>query len=182
MRFFLIPALLLFLSSCFTKTSPRPKPYIWKKEWAYKPIYEDAAIAKQIRYIDSALPVKNPGNIYAKDNLIYQLELGRGVHIIDNAVPSQAHRVGFIVINGSSQISIKGNFLYSNSYEDLVVVDVSNGNSVTEAGRVANAYPQGRYEYYYLEPPEAGYYQCPSYDSVVIGWKKDSVYAGCYKN
>ena len=85
-------------------------------------------------------------------------------------------------INGSSEISIKDNFLYTNSYDDLVVVDMSDINSISEVKRVKGAFPEGRTNYFFVQPPEAGYYECPRFDSLVIGWKKDSVYAGCYKN
>ena len=183
MRVLLIITVFFSLSSCWTKPKPVTNPnYYNKRVWGNKPIYDAVAAAKTIVYIDSALPVIMPGNIYAKGNFIYQLEIGKGIHVIDNTLPAQAFRTGFITVNGSSQISIKDNFLFTNSYDDLVVVDISNNNTVTEVKRVLGAFPEGRSNYYYIQPVESGYYECPRYDSVVTGWRKDSIWSSCYKN
>jgi len=181
MRFLFLLVTLISLSSCWSKIKPGPQTTN-QRVWGNKPIYGSFSQAKQISYSNTASPVMVPGNIYAKGNLIYQLEIGRGIHVIDNSVSAQAHRVGFITVNGSSQISIKGNFLYPNSYDDLVVVDISNSNAVTEVKRVTGAFPEGKYQYFYNEPIESGYFECPVYDSAVIGWRKDSVLAICFKN
>ena len=183
MRVLLIMVILFSLSSCWTKVKPNSySSNNYKRVWGNKAIYGAEETAKRIFYTDSALPVIIPGNIYAKGNFIYQLEVGRGIHVIDNTVPTQAHRIGFITVNGSSQISIKDDFLYTNSYDDLVVVNISNNNTATEVKRVLHAFPEGRSYYFYIEPVESGYYECPRYDSVVIGWKKDSISSNCYKN
>ena len=184
MRSLLIVAVIFSLSSCWIKDTHSSGSYYRNRVWGNRPVFGATVDAKQISYSNTALPVIIPGNIYAKGNLIYQLEIGKGIHVIDNSIPAQAHRMGFITVNGSSQISIKGNYLYTNSYDDLLVIDISNSNSVTEVKRVIGAFPAGRYNYYYVEPIESGYYQCPGYnsDSVVIGWRKDSIWSGCYKN
>ena len=181
MRLLFVLVSLISLSSCWTKIKPSP-PTNYQRVWGNKPIYGSFTQAKQITYSSTAFPVMVPGNIYAKGDLIYQLEVGKGIHVIDNSVPAQAHRVGFITVNGSSQISIKGNFLYTNSYDDLVVVDISNSNTVREVKRIIGAFPEGRSQYFYNQPAESGYFECPVYDSAVIGWRKDSVLAICFKN
>lgn len=179
MRFILLVLCVFSFASCWTKV----KPVNYQKVWGSKPIYSGFTQAKQISYSSTALPVMLPGNIYAKGNLIYQLEIGKGIHVIDNSVPAQANRVGFITVNGSSQISIKGNYLYTNNYDDLVVVDISNSNTVSVVKRVAGAFPEGKQYYSYSQPVESGYYECPVFDSAVIGWRKDSISAyNCFKN
>ena len=70
------------------------------------------------------------------------MEVGRGIHVIDNAVSAKAKRIGFITINGSSQISIKGNMLYCNSYDDLVVVDMTDTADIKEISRIKGAFPK----------------------------------------
>ncbi|CAN5827468.1 hypothetical protein BH11BAC4_BH11BAC4_20880 [soil metagenome] len=183
MRLLLVLSISLTLSSCWTKVRPNPNPvYGNERVWGNEPIYDAVNDAKQVSYIDSARPVINPGNIYAKGNFIYQLEIGKGIHVIDNTVPAQAHRIGFITVNGSSQISIKSNYLYTNSYDDMLVIDISGGNIIQITKRLVGALPEGRYYYYLSQPTETGYYTCPNTDSVVIGWRKDSIRAGCYKN
>lgn len=182
MRALLFVALIVFFSSCWIKENPGHIADHYTKVWGFKPVYSRTSEAKTISYIDSAITVKIPGNIYAKGDRIYQLEIGRGIHVIDNSVPAQAHRIGFITVNGSSQISIKDNYLYTNSYDDLVVLDISNINTLNIVKRVAGAFPDGEYTYFLVQPMESGYYECPRYDSVIVDWVRDSVLNMCYKN
>ena len=188
MRFLLLPLLLIQLSSCWydrrnMTDNPPPGPgYSTAKVWGSKPIYAVDSTAKKILYKDSAEAVISAGNIYTIGHYIFQVDVGRGVHVIDNTIPKSAKRIGFIILNGCSQISVKGTNLYSNSYEDLVVIDLKDISNVHEIARTRNAFPEFRYNYPLIQPDEAGYYECPVYDSVVIGWKKDSVYSSCYKN
>jgi hypothetical protein len=182
MRLLWILVVIGTFSSCWSKIKPGAPPGNTQKVFGYKPVYGVETLAKKIIYDNTSQPVVAAGNIYVKGDLIYQVETGKGIHVIDNRISAQASRVGFLTINGSSEISIKGNFLYTNSYDDLVVVDMSNIDSISEVKRVKGAFPEGRTNYFLVQPPEAGYYECPRFDSLVIGWKKDSVYAGCYKN
>jgi len=182
MRLLWILIVISTFSSCWPKVKPGEPRNNTQKVFGYKPVYGAETFAKKIIYANTPQPVVAAGNIYVKGDLIYQVETGKGIHVIDNRIPAQASRVGFLTINGSSEISIKGDFLYTNSYDDLVVVDMSNINSISEVKRVKGAFPEGRTNYFFVQPPEPGYYECPRYDSLVIGWKKDSVQAGCYKN
>jgi hypothetical protein len=182
MRIIFCLLLMSLLSSCWKwKLNPPPDIPI-RNVWGNKPIYGVDTMAKKISYTAQPQSVKVPGNIYIKGNYIFQAEIGKGLHVIDNTIPSSSHRIGFITINGCSQMSIKGNNLYSNNFDDLVVIDITDLNNLNETGRVKGAFPQGRRNYYYSEPSEVGYYECPRYDSLVIGWRKDSVRATCYKN
>jgi hypothetical protein len=152
------------------------------KVWGFKPVYAVENIAKTILYTATPRAVVNPGNIYAYQNYILQIDAGTGIHVIDNTVPSAATRVGFITVRGCSQVSVKDNKLYTNSYDDLVVIDCSNLNNVHEYSRLRGVFTEYRYESPLAQPPASGYYQCPVYDSLVTGWVRDSVYQQCYKN
>lgn len=110
------------------------------------------------------------------------MDEGRGIHVIDNRVPSTAARIGFIDVKGCSQISIKDAKLYTNSYDDLVVLDVSDLNNVKEFSRLKGVFTEYRYYSPMAVPPGRGYYECPRWDSFVVGWTKDSVYQSCYQN
>lgn len=183
MKYLLLLLSAFAFSSCWTKIKPSPYPGQTNiKVWGSKPIYGVDSIVKKFVYNNQPQPVVTPGNIYVKGNYIFQSEVGRGIHVIDNTTPALAKRIGFIVMNGSSQISIKGDFLYTNSFEDLVVIDMSDVKNIKEVKRVKGAFPEGRTSYFFVQPPESGYYECPRYDSLVTGWKKDSVWQSCYKN
>lgn len=152
------------------------------KVWGYKPVYGIETIAKSILYTPVPKPVVNGGNIYAFQNYFFQIETGYGIHVFDNTNPATASRVGFITVKGCSQISIKDGKLYTNSYDDLVVLDFSNLNNIHEYSRLRGVFTEYRYGSPIAQPPASGYYQCPSYDSLVVGWVRDSVYQRCYKN
>jgi hypothetical protein len=187
MRNFLLLAM-FGLSSCFylgkNYNRPPEQPYVTQKVWGNKPVYASLEKGKEIRYIAGKQHIRQAGNIYAFGRYIFQVDEGRGIHVIDNAVPSQADRIGFISVAGCSQISMKGNYLYTNSMSDLVTVDLSDPVHPQLVNRIERAFPE--FEYLYTtaqQPNEPGYYECPRYDSLVVGWVKDSIYyTGCYKN
>lgn len=180
-----IPNLLIlavFLSSCWPRAVDND--YSKFKAWGYKPIYATDHEAKKIEY--SPIPrdtVQNAGNIYAYQNYIFQIEPGFGIHVIDNSVPASAKRVGFLTVGGCSEMSIKAGMIYINSYDDLVVLKFS-GSAIQEYSRLNNVFKDYRYGSPISQPPGKGYYECPNNanDSLVIGWKQDSVYMRCYKN
>jgi hypothetical protein len=186
MKYFLLFCTTLILAGCYWTNPgggyvPEP-PMSQQKVWGSKPVYEATSAAKQIGYISSKQPIGQAGNIYAKGTFIFQVDVGRGLHVIDNSVPSKADRIGFIKVNGCTQISIKGNYLYTNSLSDLVTLDISNPLQLKEVSRIPDAFPEFRYNYPLAQPDSAGFFQCPRYDSVVVGWVKDSIYTSCYKN
>ena len=182
---FLILPLSILLSSCWDFTFNRPSPPIDPpiKVLGYKPVFTvDSSILKIA--VTTPQPVKNPGKIYVKGNLIFQNDLGSGIHVIDNTVPSAAANIGFIKILGNSEISIKEDILYANSFTDLVVVDISDWQHVKELKRMKGAFSQGAQAgsypaYNFIPLPERGvYYECFGYNPthVLTGWVKDSVF------
>lgn len=152
-----------------------------QKVLGQKPVYGTEVFAKNILYNPTHLPVINGGNIYAFHNYLFQVESGYGIHVIDNSNPANANRIGFITIKGCSQLSIKGDKLYTNSYDDLVVLDFSNLNTIQIISRLNGVFNEYRYGSPIAEPPISGYYECPRSDSFVVRWVTDSVYQSCYK-
>jgi len=178
----------IVLSSCWgfgNRPAYRPK-----KVLGYVPVYSsDSSLLTAVAMTPQ--PFRFPGKIYVKDNFIFQNDIGYGIHIIDNADPSQPKQVGFIKLPGSSEISIKGNYLYSNSFTDLVVIDVNDRQHITEVKRIHNAFQQGSVAAYNFIPlPEHNvHYECAySYIQagdngirIQTGWARDSVYNNsCY--
>lgn len=138
----------------------------------YVPVYLPAATSHQIT---SSAPIatKNAGKIYAYLNYLFQVEQGRGIHVIDNTSPQQASKVSFINIPGCSEIAIKANHLYTNNVNDLVVISLANVSSPTLVSRQANAFPQLENNY----PPNTGvFFECvdPA-KGIVIGWEQKTL-------
>ncbi|MEO7310987.1 MAG: hypothetical protein ABIX01_11365 [Chitinophagaceae bacterium] len=160
---------LLLLAACNYKDNYAIKG----KVWGYKPVYSNDAALFTIEN-QPARQVIKAGKIYVKDNYIFQNEIGEGIHIINNTNPVNAQRVGFIKIKGSEEIAIRGDYLYSNNFTDLVVVNISNIASVSEVTRIKNAFFSGSMQ---LAPPlNGGYFECVDNNKgIVVSWVKDSI-------
>ncbi|HNR16170.1 MAG TPA: hypothetical protein PKG90_05870 [Chitinophagaceae bacterium] len=181
-RFWLILCSVIFLASCWDFNRKNiPPPDNQPKVLGYKPVYGAEVFAKDILYSATALPVINGGNIYAFQNYLFQVENGYGIHVIDNTNPSNAARIGFITVKGCSQMSIKNDKLYTNSYDDLIVLDFSNLSNIQIVSRLKGIFQEYRYGSPIAEPPVSGYYECPRTDSFVVKWIRDSVNQYCYK-
>ncbi len=180
--FIILPAIFSLYSCLHRNTVPEP-PLV--KVWGFKPVYTLDSSVLEIK-ASAARPIDIPGKIYAKGNLVFQNDVGRGIHVFDNTDPSAMHAIGFINILGSSEISIRGNYLYTNSFTDLVVVDISDWQQVKEVSRVKQAFIQGQEVYRasyheFLPPPEHGvWFECPnlflSSAQILAGWVRDSIY------
>ena len=179
---------LFLLASCF-KLDFKPYNsydngrynYSEQKVWGSKPIYSKDPTIRQIKYISSKQPVVSAGNICAFGNYIFQVDVGSGIHVINNSVPENSDRIGFVTVIGCTQMSIKGHYLYANSLNDLVTIDISDITNVKEASRIKDAFTEN-IDYPLIQPKESGYFQCPTPDSIVIGWTKDSIpNYSCYK-
>lgn len=161
--------LLLLFSAC----KPDKTNSVIGKVSGFKPVYSTSAELYLIQN-KPARAVTNAGKIYVKDNYIFQNEMGEGIHILNNSNPANTVRSGFISIKGSQEIAIKGNYLYSNNYDDLVVVDITNVNNVKEVNRVKNIFYKNNFQ---LSPPAgSGYFECADNSKgIVINWVRDSI-------
>lgn len=110
----------------------------------YDPVYETtASLREQVEFI-APEEIHLPGKIYLLGQYLFINEVGRGIHVIDNQDPSRPTPLGFINIPGNYDIAGKGEFLYADSYVDLVVFDISDINNIREVNRVG-----GVFENYY---------------------------------
>ncbi len=133
-----------------------------------KPLYAAGDDWKTVTVVSSR-EIVQLGKIYYKDNIIYVNELNRGIHIIDNTIPTNPQTIKFINVPGSKDISIKGNFLYTDNVSDLLVLDISDFNNITVVNRIPNIYPNIEQLY-----PEfhTGYFECvDASKGTVIAWE-----------
>jgi len=101
--------------------------------------------------------LKNTGKIYLYNHWLFVNDPGKGVHVIDNSQPENPQKKSFINIPGNVDISIKNNFLYADSYIDLVVIDVSNPLAVNEVMRLENIFPASNWNTGFYTDPEKGF-------------------------
>lgn len=83
-------------------------------------------------------PIEKSGKLYAYGNYIFVNEPYKGIHIIDNSNPKVPLKTGFIKIPGNMDVSIKDNYLYADSLQDLIVMDISNLTDIKQVGRLEN--------------------------------------------
>lgn len=115
--------------------------------------------------------INQPGKIYFKDNYLFVNEVNKGIHVINNADPSNPQIVAFYEILGNVDIAIRGNVLYADSYIDLVMIDISDILNPVEISRVENAFPD-------IYPPfEFGFfpYEIDKTKGVVVDWNVETV-------
>ena len=156
-----------------------------KKVLGWKAKYAADTAVKKIKFYNTARPMIAAGKIYVFGNTIFQNDIGKGIHLIDNSSPSNAQRVAFIELGGNTDISIKGNYLYANNYNDMVVIDITNITAPVEIKRFKGVFNtmDSQRPYTWQAPPDTGFYECPRYfnDSMIVSWVKDSVQQFCQR-
>lgn len=137
--------------------------------WA--PVYDSTNSSRIVRST-AARPIGNAGRIYIKGNVLYQVEVGKGIHIIDITDRKNPVRQGFIEVRGAQEMSVKGEMLYTNNLNDLVVINISNPSAVVLADRITNAF----HIFDATQPPGYGWYECiDARKGKVIGWEMKSL-------
>jgi hypothetical protein len=135
--FFLI--LMAFLSTGCTDDCQVTQTYI-----DYEPVYMTTQeIRESFRHGESR-DINNPGRIYYKDKFLYINEAGEGVHVIDNTDPSSPSKIGFVSIPGNFDIAAKGNYMYADSFIDMVVMDISDPSNIKEISRLPGVFSHFR--------------------------------------
>lgn len=92
----------------------------------YEPIYVQPEQFRVDVKMQSARELEKTGKIYFYNNYIFINELYEGIHVIDNSNPSSPVNTAFINIPGNLDVAVKGNYMYADSYVDLLTIDISN--------------------------------------------------------
>lgn len=138
---------------------------------AYVPIYM-SAVQKNDVFLSTARPTEKAGKIYAYGNYIFQNDLNKGIHIIDNTDRLHPQKIAFINIPYNAEFAVKGNYMYANNGNDLLVVDVHDVMHPAVVKRLADAFPYVDQQY----PPETGYFVCPDpKKGIVVDWELQTV-------
>jgi hypothetical protein len=139
---------------------------------SYVPIYAIPTEVNDIA-VQQPTPTKNAGKIYAYGNYVFQNDQYKGYHIINNINPANAQKVAFLKVPFSTEIAIKGNYLYCNNVSDLLVFDISNTINPVLIKRVKNAFPVIEQNY----PPVSNvYFECvDATKGIVVGWEQKTI-------
>ncbi|WP_185152732.1 LVIVD repeat-containing protein [Fulvivirga aurantia] len=131
----------------------------------FEPVYTSYDELRSSVKLTPAIPLRSHGKIFFKDNYLFINSPNEGVHVIDNSDPSHPKNLAFIKIPGSFDLVVKGNLLYSDSYIDLVVIDISNINSAIEVDRLEGVF-SGYNSYGFYAEPELG---------IVTDWQEETL-------
>jgi len=91
----------------------------------YEPIYRTQEEINASITFAAERKLQAPGKIYYYNNYILINEYQAGVHVIDNRNTSAPKKLGFINIDGNLDISLSGNYLYADTWQNILVIDIS---------------------------------------------------------
>jgi hypothetical protein len=105
------------------------------------PVYSSYEEVRAGFKVSSAQQLHEPGKIYYMQDFIFINEKYKGIHVINNQNPSSPVNIAFIEIPGNIDIAAKGNYLYVDSFIDLLVLDISNPSTPSLIKRLENVLP-----------------------------------------
>ncbi|ETN93880.1 LVIVD repeat-containing protein [Zhouia amylolytica] len=116
-------------------------------------------------------PVLESGKIYVQEDLVLINDVKEGIHVIDNSDPENPEKIAFVKIPGNMDMEMKGDFLYADSYVDLVVFDLSDLDKIQEISRLKDVF-----SYYPVFPNDetidvVDYSKFPDTEAVIVGWE-----------
>lgn len=111
-----------------------------QKRWG-SPIYMDYAQLRSSVQIEESHPLMEIGRLYLYQSLIFMNEKNQGIHIIDNRFPANPTPIAFVRIPGNLEITIRGDYLYADSYVDLVTLDLTDISNIREIKRETDIFP-----------------------------------------
>lgn len=163
--------LLSLLFMLFSSCNPDRGFFLQPRD-TYVPVYASAESVSQIE-VEDKKPTIEAGKIYVYENYIFQNELNAGIHIINNTDRKHPVKVAFLKVPMSSEIAVKGHFLYTNNNKDLVIFNISDPGSPHLVKRMADVFPGLSQRY----PPFLGvYFECPDPSKgIVIKWEKKDI-------
>jgi hypothetical protein len=136
-----------------------------------EPVYMSVSEFRTPPPVKAAQEIVSPGKICLYGDYIFINEIAKGFHVIDNRNPSSPQPVAFIELPGNIDLAINNNWLYADSYIDLVWFDLSNPAQPTESGRLPQVFPN-------VLPPTGNNYPVkePDYDKgIIVGWEVKTI-------
>ncbi len=168
MRFILL-LLIVAAASCNSFTNGEMTP---SQIQGYAPVYASASLYDSIA-VQPAKTTVSAGKIYAFGSYIFQVDQQRGIHIVANGQSAAAQKIAFLKIPFCTEVAVKGNHLYANNLNDLVVFDITNPASPQLVNRLEDAFPAVTQLYPNVSDT---YFECVDPDKgIVVGWERKTI-------
>jgi hypothetical protein len=131
------------------------------------PVYMTTQEIRDAFEYQKPIELSIPGKIYLFGNHLFVNEVGKGIHIINNADKRNPVNIGFINIPGNYDMAVKGNILYADNYIDLLALDISNTNDVKLVKRLEGVF-NDHYHYEFIDQNQEAV--IVSYEEVDTTW------------
>ena len=102
-------------------------------------IYGDMDDIRSEALIEPAREIINPGKIFIGEDMILIGEEGEGVHVINNTDRGNPVNESFLNVPGNREFFVSDNFLYAESFYDMIKIDLSNPSLPSIVARAENA-------------------------------------------
>jgi hypothetical protein len=135
-----------------------------------EPVFMSVSEFRSSVDVEEPKPIEEQGKIAFYSDYLYISQPGKGIHVIDNRMPSNPRNIAFIELLGNADMHIKGNMLYADSFIDLVWFDISDPAAPVLKGRKEEVFPEAL-------PPIENHYGCDyaqamdRKNGIVVGWK-----------
>ncbi|MFK7995144.1 MAG: hypothetical protein AB8B87_13455 [Granulosicoccus sp.] len=111
-----------------------------------QPVYMSYEQLRSSVKIESARAPDRIGRLYLYGDYVFLNEVNEGIHIIDNAEPTLPVNLGFIRIPGNTEIAVRDNYLYADSYVDLLTLDINDPMTLSVISRQQSIFPFDAYQ------------------------------------
>ncbi len=131
-----------------------------------KPVYISLSELRDIRN-EAPRPIQLSGTIFLKDTLLFILEQRKGIHVFNLKDSLNTVNLAFLKIPAITDFVVSGNLIYADSWKDLVVIDISNLQQISETARITNVITPALYPLLYN-----GYFECVDESKgAIIDWE-----------
>ena len=153
----------LSFTSCWEFEAPASFPA--GEVEGYVPVFDSDPVL-EVTY-EEYQAILNPGKIYIYQQYLLLADTGLGIHVFDNSNPTNPLRIGFIKLEGVTDIAMKGNIIYADQFTNLVSIDISDIQKPIVLDRKSKLLGD------YLLPPHGYYFECAKEETKeqITGWK-----------
>lgn len=151
-------------SSCFKQDAPGFNGF------GKKPIYKAIDELDEITNLSPQI-IQQSGPIFLLDSLFFMTEYKKGIHIYNIGDSTQIRNLTFIQIPAVTDFTIEDNYLYADSWKDLVTIDIANIYNIKLLSRQSDVFEPLLYPTLYN-----GFFECVDINrGAVIGWEDVSL-------
>ncbi len=102
-------------------------------------IYGDMEEVRATPLNEGSRPIVNPGKIFIGEDFVLIGEEGEGIHVLNNKDRVNLISNAFLNIPGNKEFFVSGQYLYAESYYDMIKIDISNPYDAVLINRSKNA-------------------------------------------